>query len=83
MTVRLFVPLAATLIFGWLATTYFWTVPVESYLHPGSPSVTAAGQERKMAASAAEGSAYLLTTESAAGREGHKSDPSVPLGAGR
>ncbi len=56
MTVRLFVPLAATLIFAWLATTYFWAVPVDSYLHPGSPAVTAAGEERKVAASAQEGS---------------------------
>ena len=53
MTVRLFVPLAATLIFAWLTTTYFWAVPVDSYLGSSSPAVTAAGEEREVVTSTA------------------------------
>ena len=53
MTVRLFVPLAATLIFAWLATTYFWAVPVDNYLGSPPPAVTAAGEEREVVTSTA------------------------------
>lgn len=63
MTIRLFVASAGLLIFAWLATTYFLTVPMESYSRssPGTLS-SFAGDDPKVVATG-EDPSYVLATE--------------------
>ncbi len=63
MTVRLFVTSAGTLIFVWLATTYFRVVPMDSYLRSAAPAVSVAGAEPELAGTNVEGPAYALRAE--------------------
>ena len=62
MTIRLFVASAGTLIFAWLVTTYFWSVPIKAY---GTPSVSGEVVQKQVAvvATSAEASPHALTTE--------------------
>ena len=63
MTVRFFVTSAGTLIFTWLAMTYFRVVPMGSYLRSAAPAVSVAGAEPEVAGTIVEGPAYALRAE--------------------
>ncbi|MBL49112.1 MAG: hypothetical protein CMP28_09170 [Roseibacillus sp.] len=63
MTVRLFVASAGTFIFAWLATTYFWAVPMESYQPEPSASGEIGKDQREVVATSAEESPHVVTTE--------------------
>ena len=64
MTIRLFVASAGLLIFAWLATTYFLTVPMDSYSRSSSTTLSSvAGDDPKVAAASEESSSYALATE--------------------
>ena len=64
MTIRLFVASAGLLIFAWLATTYFLTVPMESYSRSSSGTLSSlAGDDPKVAATGEDPSSYVLATE--------------------
>lgn len=64
MTIRLFVASAGLLIFAWLATTYFLTVPTDSYSRSSSATLSSvAGDDPKVAAASEEPSSYARATE--------------------
>ena len=62
MTVSFFVLSAGSLIFAWLATTYFWTVPMESYRAPSAP-VVASEEKPEVFVTSGQESLHALTTE--------------------
>ena len=72
MTVRLFVPLAGTLIFAWLVTTYFWAVPVDNYLRATSPVVSAVAEEQELVSGRAEKPVFIPRANSDIGARVHE-----------